>query len=232
MVSEHREVIRAIEPAVADTLRLLLPLDKAWQPTDTGEPARAQDGLCRQAERYERLADRMAAMLEFRCRVYTPVECPASHMPKAAGHSWRFKTRFRRHAFGWKSQPAITRLQEALSEIRQAARLDPVLAAEGAIALLERLSPALEHVDSSSGAIGSAVNRTIAELVPIIAGAPADARTRAAWLDRLFEAHAADQIPYIEQLAEYLGRSVWIQGTRLRMGRPPDRHHASGALTR
>jgi hypothetical protein len=126
-------------------------------------------------------------------------------MPKAGGHSWRFKTRFRRHAFGWKSQPAITRLQEALSEIKQFARLEPLLGAEGAIVLLERISPALEHVDSSSGAIGSAVNRTIAELVPIIAGAPADARTRATWLDRLFEAHAADQIPYIEQLAGYWG---------------------------
>jgi acyl-[acyl-carrier-protein] desaturase len=34
MVSEHREVIRAVEPAVADNLRLLLPLDNAWQPTD------------------------------------------------------------------------------------------------------------------------------------------------------------------------------------------------------
>lgn len=63
----------------------------------------------------------------------------------------------------------------------------------------------MEHVDSSSGAIGRAVNRTIAELVPIIAGAPGDARVRTAWLDRLFEAHAADQIPYIEQLAEYWG---------------------------
>jgi hypothetical protein len=126
-------------------------------------------------------------------------------MPQARGHSRRFKTRFRRHAFGWKSQPAITRLQEALSEIKQVARLEPVLAAEGAIALLERISPALEHVDSSSGAIGSAVNRVIAELVPVVSGAPADARTRTAWLDRLFEAHAADQIPYIEQLAEYWG---------------------------
>jgi hypothetical protein len=126
-------------------------------------------------------------------------------MPNARGYSWRFKTRFRRHAFGWKSQPAITRLQEALAEIKQVARLEPLLAAEGAIALLERISPALEHVDSSSGAIGSAVNRTIAELVPIIAGAPADARPRAAWLDRVFEAHAADQVPYIEQLAEYSG---------------------------
>jgi hypothetical protein len=132
----------------------------------------------------------------------------ASHMPKTGGSSWRFKTRFRRGAFGWRSQPAITRLQEALSEIKQVARREPLLAADGAIALVERISPALERVDSSSGAIGSAVNRTIAELVPIIAGAPAETRTRAAWLDRLFEAHAADQIPYIEQLAELLGRAV------------------------
>jgi len=33
-VSEHQEVIRAIEPAVADNLRLLVPIDKAWQPAD------------------------------------------------------------------------------------------------------------------------------------------------------------------------------------------------------
>ena len=31
---EHQEVIRAIEPAVAEHLRLLVPLDRAWQPTD------------------------------------------------------------------------------------------------------------------------------------------------------------------------------------------------------
>jgi hypothetical protein len=126
-------------------------------------------------------------------------------MARTGQRSWRFKARFRRHAFGWKSQPAITRLQEALSEIKQAARIDPAVAAEGAVALLERVSPALEHVDSSSGAIGTAVNRTIAELVPVIAGAASDPGTRAAWLERLFEAHAADQIPYIEQLAESWG---------------------------
>jgi hypothetical protein len=126
-------------------------------------------------------------------------------MPKTTGHSWRFKARFRRHAFGWKSRPAIARLQEAVSEIRQVARIEPLLGAEGAVALLERISPALENVDSSSGAIGTAVNHTIAELVPTIAAAPADAETRAAWLERLFEAHGADQIPYIEQLADYWG---------------------------
>ena len=126
-------------------------------------------------------------------------------MPKTSGHSWRFKARFRRHAFGWKSQPAIARLQEAVSEITLVARIEPILGAEGAVALLERISPALENVDSSSGAIGTAVNHTIAELVPVIVAAPADEGTRAAWLERLFEAHSADQIPYIERLADYWG---------------------------
>ncbi len=126
-------------------------------------------------------------------------------MPKTNGHSWRFKARFRRHAFGWKSQPPIARLQEALSEITLVARIDPILGGEGAVALLERISPALENVDSSSGAIGTAVNHTIAELVPVIVGAPADGGTRAAWLERLFDAHGADQIPYVERLADYWG---------------------------
>ena len=126
-------------------------------------------------------------------------------MPKTSSHSWRFKARFRRHAFGWKSQPAITRLQETLTEIRLVSRIDPMLGAEGAVALLERISPALENVDSSSGAIGTAVNHTIAALVPVFVDAPTDASTRAAWLERLFDAHAADQIPYIERLADYWG---------------------------
>lgn len=120
-------------------------------------------------------------------------------------HKWEFKARFRRNAFGWKSQPAITRVKQAVSEIKKVARRDPVLAAEGAVLFLERVSPAIERVDSSSGAIGTAVNRAIDALVPIIAGAPADAKTREAWLERLWEAHAADQIPYIEALADYWG---------------------------
>ena len=70
-------------------------------------------------------------------------------MPKTSEHKWQFTTRFRRHAFGWKSQPAITRVREAVSEIKQVARTKPVHAAEGVVELLERLSPALENVDSS-----------------------------------------------------------------------------------
>lgn len=126
-------------------------------------------------------------------------------MPKPAAHKWEFKARFRRNAFGWKSQPAIQRVKQAVSEIKKAARTDPVLAADGAVAFIERISPALEHVDSSSGAIGSAVNNALAELVSIIADAPADMKTRDAWLERLWEAHEADGIPYIELLADDWG---------------------------
>ena len=125
--------------------------------------------------------------------------------PRAEAHKWEFKARFRRHAFGWKSQPAITRIKQAVTEIKKVAKKEPVLAAEGAVAFFERVSPALEQVDSSSGSIGTAVGNAIAELVPLIANAPADAKTRDAWLERLFEAHQADQIPYIERLADYWG---------------------------
>jgi len=138
-------------------------------------------------------------------------------MPRAKAHPWEFVRRFRRGAFGWKSQPAMLRVRQAVSEIKKATRRDPALGAEGAVRFLERVSPALEHVDSSSGAIGTAVNHAIEELVAIIAGAPADAETREGWLERLSEAHANDAIPYIERLGDFWGElcasreiaSVW-----------------------
>jgi len=70
---------------------------------------------------------------------------------------WVFQARFRRNAFGWKSEPAITRVKEAVTEIKAAARKDPRHGAEGAVLFLERVAPALEHVDGSSGAMGTAV---------------------------------------------------------------------------
>ena len=124
-------------------------------------------------------------------------------MSKVPKQQWAFATRFRRRAFGWRSQPAIARIKEAVSEIKKAARKDPLLGAEGAVLLLEKLSPSLEHVDSSSGAIGSAVWHAIEELVPIIVGVPADEALRAKWLERLWIAFEADQIPYIESLGDF-----------------------------
>jgi len=98
---------------------------------------------------------------------------------------WQFSARFRRNAFGWKSDTPILRIKEAISEIKLVAKKDPVLAAEGAVTLLEKLSPALEQVDSSSGALGSAVNRAIDALVAIIAKPEVDRPIRQRWLERL-----------------------------------------------
>ncbi|MDO8863812.1 hypothetical protein Q6D67_19145 [Haliea sp. E1-2-M8] len=120
-------------------------------------------------------------------------------------HKWQFTARFRRQAFGWRSDLPIKRIQEAVKEIKQAARKEPVLAAEGAVTLLVKLSPALEQVDSSSGALGSAVNRAIDTLVPIIARADVDTPLRERWLNRLWEALQEDDMPYIEILGDYWG---------------------------
>jgi len=126
-------------------------------------------------------------------------------MSPVAAHRWAFAPRFRRHAFGWRSQPAVQRVREAVAEIQKVAKKDPALAAGGSVLFLEKVSPALEQVDSSSGAIGTAVNHAIETCATIIAAAPADDRTRDHWLERLWEAHQNDEIPYIERLADYWG---------------------------
>jgi len=120
-------------------------------------------------------------------------------------HEWTFRSRFRRHAFGWRSQPAIQRIKEAVSEIKKTARKDSVLGAEGAVLFLEKLSPAIEQVDGSSGAVGTAVNHAIEALVPIIARAQAEDKLRDKWLERLCEAVEDDKMPYIELLTDYWG---------------------------
>lgn len=125
--------------------------------------------------------------------------------PVAPKHSWTFAPRFRSGVFGWRSEPAITRIKEAVSEIKAVAKKDPILGAEGAILFLQKLSPAIQNIDGSSGAIGTAANRAIDALVPIIAKAPVDPPLRRKWLEKLYQAHADDQIPYIESLADYWG---------------------------
>lgn len=122
-----------------------------------------------------------------------------------SAHKWLFASRFRRHAFGWRSDTPVQRIKEAITEIKQVARKEPVIAAEGAIILLEKLSPALEQVDSSSGALGSAVNKAIDTLVPIIVKADVEPKLRQRWLERLWQALQDDEMPYIEVLGDYWG---------------------------
>ena len=122
-----------------------------------------------------------------------------------SAYKWQFSARFRRNAFGWRSDTPIQRIKEAVAEIKLVARKQPVLAAEGAVTLLEKLSPALEQVDSSSGALGSAVNRAIDTLVLIIAEADVEPPVRQRWLERLWQALQDDGMPYIESLGERWG---------------------------
>ncbi len=121
-------------------------------------------------------------------------------------HKWSFPARFRAGGYGWKSSKlACQRLREAVSEIKKVAKKEPVHGAEGAVRLMEKLWPALEHVDSSSGALGSAVNKTLDDLIPLIIKAPADAKTRDKWLERLWQAMEDDGVDYLGPVGDRWG---------------------------
>lgn len=130
--------------------------------------------------------------------VQLPIELKT--MTRKEKHKWTFTSRFRRHAFGWRSQVAIQRVKEAVKEIKSVVRKDPVTGAEGAVLFLEKVSPALAHVDSSSGAIGTAVNNAVETLAAIIARAPVVENIHRKWLDRLWKAIEEDDIPYGTQM--------------------------------
>ena len=124
----------------------------------------------------------------------------------AASPKWQFKTKFRANAYGWRgSKLAITRLKEAVKEIRTAAKSDQVAAGDGCVALMERLWPALQHIDTSSGALGTAVYKALEDLIPLLIAAPADRDTRAKWLERLFDAVQEDGVEYLGPVAERWG---------------------------
>ena len=113
-------------------------------------------------------------------------------------YKWLFKARFRERAFGCRgSKTAVVRLREATSEIKAVARSDAIAAADGIVTLAERLWPALQEIDTSSGELGNAVNRTLEELLPTLIGAPADPATRHRWLERLYEAVQNDGVQYL-----------------------------------
>jgi hypothetical protein len=121
-------------------------------------------------------------------------------------YKWTFAAGFGADVYGWKaSRLACQRLREAVSEITKVAKKDPISGAEGVVRLMEKLWPALEHVDSSSGALGSAVNKALDTLIPAIIKAPADEKTRANWLDRLWRAMADDGVDYLSPVGDRWG---------------------------
>lgn len=78
-----------------------------------------------------------------------------------------------------------------------------------------KIWPALQHVDGSSGALGSAVNKALDALTPVIVNAPADEQTRNQWLERLWQAMADDGVDYLSTVGDRWGEicgSVEIAG--------------------
>jgi hypothetical protein len=76
----------------------------------------------------------------------------------AAKYTWTFKARLRTRAFGWRgSHLACQRLKDAVTEIKKVARKEPVSASDGVVSLMERIWPAFQDIDTSSGALGGAV---------------------------------------------------------------------------
>lgn len=127
-------------------------------------------------------------------------------MTKTTKHQWAFRSRFRARAYSWRgTKLASQRLREAVSEIRKIRSKDPILAAEGAVLLVEKLWPALEQIDTSSGALGTAVNKTLDALLPILIEAGADPETRDLWLDRLWQAYLDDCLDYAYPIAVHWG---------------------------
>lgn len=119
---------------------------------------------------------------------------------------WAFRSHFRRSVFGWRSSAlAARRVDEAVSEITRVAKKDPERAAEGAVLFLEKVSPAIRDVDSSSGSLGNAVYSAVQQLVPVIANARPGPGVREKWLKRLFEALQEDDPPYLESLGDRWG---------------------------
>jgi tetratricopeptide (TPR) repeat protein len=129
-----------------------------------------------------------------------------NHPMKTPSHKWTFRSRFRANAFGWRgSKLAIERLNEAVGDIKVVARTAPATAAEGAILLMERLWPALQGVDSSSGALGNATNKTVHALIEILLAAPADGAVLERRLERLWTAIEEDGVDFLSEVADRWG---------------------------
>jgi hypothetical protein len=90
-------------------------------------------------------------------------------------------------------------------EIKKVARTDPVTAGDGVVSLMERIWPAFQDIDTSSGALGGAVYWAQDELLPIAISAPADRKTRDKWLDGLWRAIEDDGVNYLSLVGSRWG---------------------------
>lgn len=119
---------------------------------------------------------------------------------------WAFPNYFRANAYAWHgSQKAAKRIKETISEIKKVHKKQPAEACEGIVRFIEKLSPALAHIDSSSGQIGNAVYNAIEILAPIFADTELDLKTRTKWMQRVWDAYNDDEYSYLDNLADHFG---------------------------
>jgi hypothetical protein len=123
-----------------------------------------------------------------------------------SNYGWHFKPYFRAKAFGWRgSQLAIKRIKEALKEINNINKTNKILAAEGAIYLMSRFWLAFQHIDTSTGSLGNAVNLAMEKLLTIIIQAPASLIIRQHWLDILWQILQDDGVDYVAEISDKWG---------------------------
>jgi hypothetical protein len=70
---------------------------------------------------------------------------------------------------------------------------------------MERLWPTFELIDTSSGALQTAVSRALGEVIQLVASAPASPYKRNGWLWRLWRAIQNDDAGYLTQVEEQWG---------------------------
>jgi hypothetical protein len=109
-----------------------------------------------------------------------------------------------------------------------------VLVAEGAILVLERIWPAFQAVDTSSGSLGHAVGKTVHELMDLLLSVSADDPPWEHWRERLWTAVEEDGVDYLSEVVERWGELCRIperasrgvrRSERRRHRQDCDRHH-------
>ena len=121
-------------------------------------------------------------------------------------HKWEFRKYLRANAYGWSgSAKASKRIKEAISEIKKVHKTNQEEACEGIVILFEKLVPSLAQIDSSSGAIGTAVYNAIDILSQIFGKTDIQFKKRAKWLERIYDAYIHDRYGHLDTLGDHFG---------------------------
>ena len=117
---------------------------------------------------------------------------------KAQKHTWAFTRYLRAGVYKWNGTAiASKRIKAAISEIKKVAKKDPVLAAEGAVKFIEKCWVAIEHIDSSSGVIGNAVNNALYEVAEVISSADLPSKDRLKLTERIWDCWQEEGYGYL-----------------------------------